>query len=473
MVPDSPTIQRRRARRAAAPFYRLVTPLLGQRATADSPALSDCTRVPARLRLGALVGVSTVMLAACGSAAHPQASPGSPRVQHISLWESHNGPPVGTAMTALVDKFNATHPLVQVTIVVTKASTKLLAAIPAGNAPVLAEISHYDGKFVKPGALLSWNGFLRGSRTVSAANFVPVAWKNGEVSGQHYRLQAGLKVSQVLYNENMFTAAGIGSAPSTWSQLAADAAKVKAKFPSVIPIGWKNSSAHELPSFLSDGGTLLKGSNSVGTAVNFDTAAGRESFSYFHSLYAAGLMQIHHGTTLREDFGAGKMAMIDGTSAGYAKALTTVNGRFSVGAFVEPAGSTGHAYNLAQGLGFVLPTGHTHVQDEAAWTFVQWWFGAPQQVYWAMQTGFAPETRAGIAAMPSTFLASHPGMVVTIQAAKSPYTLPRPISDSYNEVQASLDTEWFNAVTGTQSVTAALQTLQKQGDSYMSGASAI
>jgi ABC-type glycerol-3-phosphate transport system substrate-binding protein len=420
---------------------------------------------------GALVLVGTTGTAAFATSLAPRSQ--SPGPVAITLWESHNGYPAGDAMTVLANRFNATHKSIKLTIVVTKASTKLLAAIPTGTTPALAEISHYDGVYVKPGALLSWNGFMKGSSVVNQSNFVPSAWTNGEVGGQHYRLQASLKVSEVFYNMTMFHKAGITSAPTTWTQLATDAALIKAKIPGVIPLGWKNASAHELPAFLSDGGTLLKGGNSVGHAVNFNTPAGVESFSYFRSLYAANELQLHHGTTLREDFGASKMAMIDATSAGYAKALAAVGGKFKVGAFVEPAGSTGHAYNIAQGLGFVLPKGHSHAQDEAAWAFVQWWFEPAQQDYWAEQTGFSPETHAAITAIPTTFLATHPGLVVSMQAAVSPYTLPRPVSDSYNEVQAALDTEWFNAVTGKQSVAAALKTLEQQGNGYMSGASEI
>ncbi|MHB1711875.1 MAG: extracellular solute-binding protein [Acidimicrobiales bacterium] len=280
-----------------------------------------------------------------------------------------------------------------------------------------------------------------------------------------------MKVSIVDYNKTLFAKAGIASPPATWTALAADTAKLKAL--GVIPIGWKDSSAHILPALMSNGGTLLKGGNSVGTAVNFDSSAGRTTFSYFHSLYAAGELQLHHGTTLREDFAAGKMAMIDGTSAGYHKTLIGVGGKFPVGAFVEPAGSTGHATNLAQGFGFVLPKGHTHSQDEAALTFVKWWFEPVQQVRWAELTGYPPETRAGISAMPGSFLASHPGEAATIQAVESPYTVLRPVSDSYKEVQAALDTAFFDAVTGKTPVAAALAALQSRGDSYMSGASAI
>ena len=415
---------------------------------------------------GVLATVGTSAAAASTGAKSHHAAP-----IDIALWESHNGGPVGGAMTTLVNRFDATHKAVHVSIVVTKASTKLLAAIAAGNPPVLAEISHYDGQYVKGGALVSWNSFMKGSSVVNQSNMLPATWVNGEVQGQHYRLEADLKVSVVFYNKTMFKKVGITAPPRTWAQLALDAAKVKKL--GVIPLGWKDSSAHILPAFMSNGGTLLQGNNSVGTKVNFDSAAGLRTFSYFHSLYAAGELQFHHGTTLREDFGASKMAMIDGTSAGYQKALEAVGGKFPVGAFVEPAGSTGHATNLAQGLGFVLPKGHSHAQDEAAWTFVQWWFGAAQQVLWAERTGNAVETRAAIAATPKSFLASHPGLQASYDAAASPYTVPRPVSDSYNEVQAVLDTEFFDAVTGKTSVAAALKALEAQGNSYMSGASSL
>ncbi len=444
-------------------------------ARADTANHSATVRARTLPGLALLLATGSATLLAAAPTTSAASAPARPRSSAapvvIQLWESHNGGPVGGAMSALVKEFDATHKSVQVDIVVTKASSKLLAAIPAGDAPALAEISHYDGTLVKAGALVSWNSFMAGSTVVSPSNMLPVTWKNGFVQGQHYRLQTDLKVSEVFYNVDLFHKAGIESAPRTWTELAVDAKKLKAL--GVIPIGWKDSSAHILPAFLSNGGSMLRGSNSVGTAVNFDNAAGTKTFSYFRSLYAANELQFHHGTTLREDFAAGKIAMIDGTSAGYAKVLDAVSGKFPIGAFVEPAGTTGHAYNIAQGLGFVLPKGHTRAQDEAAWTFVQWWFEPAQQVTWAERTGFTPETRAAIAAMPASFLHTHPGLVASIAAGESPDTFARPVSDSYSEVQASIDAAFFDAVTGKQSVASALQTLEKQGNAYMSGASEL
>ncbi len=419
----------------------------------------------------AAVSASAVALAACGSSGAANTSSSS-KVVSFSLWESHNGGPVGGAMTTLVNEFNASHPSVHVSIVVTKASSKLPAAIAAGNPPVLAEISHYDGTLVKGLALQSWNPYLKKSSVFTPGNVFPAVYGNGEVAGgQHYRLEADAKVSEVFYNESMFQAAGITSPPATWSQLAADAAKLKSA--SVIPLGWKDSSAHILPAFMSNGGTLLSGSNSVGTRVAFNTAAMRTTLTQFHSMYAAGDLVFDHGTTLREDLASGHMAMIDGTSAGYQKVLNAVGGKFKVGAFVEPGGTTGHAANLVQGLGFVLPKGHTAAQDQAAWTFVQWWFESAQQVKWDELTGYAPETRAAMNAIPKSFLATHPGLQASLAAISSSYTVGRPVSDSYNEVQAVLDSVFQQVVTGAQGVSAGMAQLQKQGNSYMSGASAL
>jgi len=425
-------------------------------------------RMPAALTL---LSASAILLAACASSAVSPASNAKGGVQDVVLWESHNGPPVGTEMSAMVSKFDATHKNVHVSIDVTKASSKLQDALAAGDPPILAEISHYDGVYVKAHALVSWNSFMKGSSVVSKSNFVPTVWHNGEVNGQHYRFQTDVKVSIVDYNKTMFANAGITSPPATWTQLATDAAKLKTS--GVIPIGWKDSSSHILPAFASNGGTWLKGSMSVGHSVDFNNSAGVKTFSYFKSLYASGDLVLDHGTALREDLAAGKMAMIDGTSAGYQKTLTAVGGKFPVGAFVEPGGSTGHAYNMSQGLGFVLPKGHSHAQDEAAWTFVQWWYEPAQQVAWAEATGYPPETRAGIAAMPSSFLASHPGEAASIQAVESPFTFPRPVSNSYKEVQSALDSTFYDIVTGKESVSKGLASLDKTGNSYMSGASEL
>ncbi len=424
------------------------------------------------------VAAASLLLAACGStAAKPAASAAHQPVQ-ISFWESHSaGGPPGLAVQALVTQFDREYPKMRVDLTIAKASHKALGALAAGDAPVLAMISHYDGSFLNANALVPWNKILLGGKNpiMSAAteqSIFPVVLGNGEVNGQHYRLQADAKVSQLSYNEAMFAKAGITQPPATWTQLASDLALVKKAFPGVVPLAWKDSSAHILPPFLSNGGSLfLPGSG--GKKVDFLTPAATETFTYFRNLYHAGDMIFAHGSQIRADFASGHLAIADGTSAGYQKLLDAVGGKFPVGVVPYPKGSTGHSANLAQGLGFVLMVHNTKAQEKAAATFVNWWFQPKQQAYWGTHSGFPPETRAALSDIPQSFMNSHPGIAVAVQILESPHTIARPVSQAYKEVQASLDAEFYDAVTGHASVQAALQALQQQADAYLSGNSAL
>ena len=431
--------------------------------------------VTARIGMS-LAALGALVLAGCGTTSAASSPNPSPSNQTITLWESHSaGGPPGLAVAALVQQFNHTHPHIQVMLTVTKASHKGLAALAAGDAPVAAWISHYDGNFLSAHALINLNPWIHGPYGLSATErsaIFPVVWHNGEVNGQHYRLEVDAKVSQLTYNKALFAKAGIAAPPATWSELATDVAILKQKLPGVIPLAWKDSSAHILPPFMSNGGQIFQpGSHS--TKADFLTPAAVNTFTYFRNLYQKGEMILAHGSSIRADFGAGKLAIADGTSAGYQKILDAAHGQFPVGVFAYPAGSTGHTANLVQGLGFVLMINHTKAQDQAAMTFLNWWFSARPQAYWGTHSGYPPVDRLALPDIPQSYLSSHPGISIALQTLESPYTISRPIPTAYKEVQAVLDTAFYNAVTGRTSVQSALNTLQTQANNYLNGSSAL
>ncbi|NMP23173.1 extracellular solute-binding protein [Sulfobacillus harzensis] len=416
----------------------------------------------------------TVVLAGCGTgAANAAGASVKAETVTISFWESHSSSnPPGIALAHLIQEFNQTHKRVKVNLTITKASHKALGALAAGDAPVVAWISHYDGNFLAAHALVSWNKYFSGFPVAERNSIFPVVWSNGEVNGQHYRIQANAKVSELVYNKAIFAKAGIKSFPATWTQLAQDVSIIKQRVPGVIPLAWKDSSAHILPPFLSNGGKLFK--PGTGTKqVDFLSPAARETFSYFRNLYQQKEMIFAHGSAIAADFGAGKIAIADGTSAGYFLKVNAAHGAFPVGVAGYPTGSTGHSANLDQGLGFVMMVDHTPADYKAATTFISWWFSPKVQAYWGTHSGYPPETRAGLAAIPQSFFAKNPGVLVSAQALESPYTIPRPVPTAYKEVQSALDTAFYNAVTGRTTVQQSLQSLQKQADSYLSGQSAL
>jgi ABC-type glycerol-3-phosphate transport system substrate-binding protein len=131
-------------------------------------------------------------LVGCGVVqAQGKTSTSSLPVQVVTLWESHSPAlPAGKSMQALVDQFNRTHHRIHVDLTVTKASRKALAALPVGNAPVLAEISHYDGNYIKAHAVKSLNPYIGHGLSLSVTQSIyPDIWHNGEVNGRLLRQQ--------------------------------------------------------------------------------------------------------------------------------------------------------------------------------------------------------------------------------------------------------------------------------------------
>ena len=376
------------------------------------------------------------------------------------------------ALGHLIQQFNRTHRYTKVRLTITKASHKALGALAAGDAPVTAWISHYDGNFLNAHALQPWNRYLKAVPVAEQRSFYPVVWGNGLVGKQHYRIQADAKVSELVYNKAIFAKAGLSRFPTTWTELAKDASIIKRRVPGVIPLAWKDSSAHILPPFLANGGKLFR----PGThqrQVDFLTPAATKTFTYFRTLYQHHDLVIAHGSAIATDFGAGKIAIADGTSAGYLVKVNAAHGAFPVGAAPYPKGSTGHTANLDQGLGFVLMIHHTPAQYRAATTFLAWWFSPKTQAYWGTHSGYPPVTRAGLALIPKSYFVKNPGVSVSVKTLASPYTIARPLSDAYKEVQSALDSAFFNAVTGRTSVQSALHALQRQANAYLSGQSQL
>lgn len=432
----------------------------------------------------AVTGTAAGGVAALGGSA----AAASGRKIDLTLWESHSGStnPVAEAEAHIVGMFNSSQSTTHVAILETHASTKALAAAEAGSPPVIAEISHYDGPFVTGGLIINQtplmlakgSGFtpaqLRSFYPAAIINGrVPQALKNGEpVPGRQYRISAGSKVSEMFYAKAMFKRAGIAGCPATYNQLGTDLVKLKKRF-GFTPMGWKDSTPHIYPAIIANGGGIY---NPASKATTFDSPAGLTTFAQFRSWYARGLMVITHGSTMRAEMASKKLAIEEGTSAGWAKVLAATQGHVSVGVCPEPAGTSGHTGNLVQGLGFAIFSKHSAAEQAAAFQFVKFWNTPAAEAYWSMHSGYPPTTTSGAAALGSHFLNSYAGagQKVSIKEIASRYTTPRGASDSYAEVDAALDTAFFNYVTGKdKNLAATLKNLDAVAAKYLKNRAAI
>ncbi|MPY63956.1 extracellular solute-binding protein [Streptomyces spongiae] len=155
----------------------------------------------------------------------------------------------------LVEKYEADHPKVRVKVSVyswNQVDRKVKDMVAAGKAPDMAQIGAYADyaardQLYEAGQLLS---------IPVQADFLPQLSDAGKVSRIAYGLPFAASTRVLFYNKKLFADAGITSAPKTWSDLAADAAKLKAdgvKTPYALPLGPEEAQAETMQWLLSGG----------------------------------------------------------------------------------------------------------------------------------------------------------------------------------------------------------------------------
>jgi multiple sugar transport system substrate-binding protein len=147
-------------------------------------------------------------------------------------------------------------------------------------------------------------------------NLLPAFKEQGTYNGTQYGMPFTTSSRTLFYNKKMFTQAGISSAPQTWADVQADAAKIT-KMGNVgfgLPLGAEEAQAESLLWMLGDGGGYqTDGKYTINSAPNVT------AFTFLKGLVAAGDTEPNPGTVNRTDlwkeFADGKVGMINGSPA--------------------------------------------------------------------------------------------------------------------------------------------------------------
>ncbi len=149
------------------------------------------------------------------------------------------------------------------------------------------------------------------------SNLIPKFLNDGRYQGTDYGIPFTTSTRALYYNKKIFAAAGISSPPTTWAELQADAAKIKAKgyIGYGMPLGSEQAQAELLLWFLGNGGGYV---NSSGNYV-IDSAQNIATLNFMKQLAASGDTQPNPGGTDRKDvwaqFAQGKIGMVLGQPA--------------------------------------------------------------------------------------------------------------------------------------------------------------
>lgn len=153
----------------------------------------------------------------------------------ITFWHGYNADVETKYLDeTIIPAFEATHPNIKVEAVLVpydQFRRKLLIALSGGAAPDLARIDIiWTPQLADQGALADLGALMPDFATYSQ-QFLPGPLSTNLYNGKYYGLPLDTNTRVLVYNKDMFAAAGIGNPPTTVDEFLADCAKIRALGP--------------------------------------------------------------------------------------------------------------------------------------------------------------------------------------------------------------------------------------------------
>ena len=270
-----------------------------------------------RISGAALAAAAALALAACSSSGSSSASGGGGGTTTLKLVVADYGTGPSNASAkywdGIVTAFEKAHPDIKVnvtSIAWTNFDQQVQTMVQNKQYPDITE-GDYFSNYAKDGLLYSASDVLS-----DPGNLLPAFKAQGTYNGTQYGMPFTTSSRTLFYNKKLFTQAGISSAPQTWADVQADAAKIT-KLGNVgfgLPLGAEEAQAESLLWMLGDGG----GYQTAGK-YTINSAANVAAFTFLKGLVAAGDTEPNPGTVNRTDlwqqFAQGKVGMINGSPA--------------------------------------------------------------------------------------------------------------------------------------------------------------
>lgn len=411
-------------------------------------------------KFGAIVLLCLGLVVFSGCQAAPSVS-STDEVIHLTLWQGVNPPPNRDVLQRLVDRFNQTHPTIQVESLYVGQSDqqmpKLLAAV-VGNAPpnMLWNAPTLTGQLVELDALRPLEDWLANSprrREIDPTLFETMEWE-----GHVWSVPFDVNNVGIFYRPSLFDAAGITELPRTWGELRKVARQLtrpeRDQYGMLLPFGKGEWVVFTwLPFMWSAGGELVTRQENV-NLVNSGAIAALQFWQDLLNDGSAILSAPERGYEL-DKFLEGKVAMqLTGPwTLGQLQATGKDFAVMPIPTGLKPATSIG-GENL-----FIFKT--TPEEEQAAWEFAEYVLSEEFQTEWAIGTGYLPinlRSRQNPAYL--DFLAQQPALEVFLEQA--PYGRSRPIIPGYNRISESLGRAIESTLLGKSTPEAALKTSQSR-----------
>ena len=360
---------------------------------------------------------------------------------NLTLWQGINPPPNRDVFQKLVDKFNQTHPEIQVNAYYIgqpdQQMPKILTAV-VGNAPpdILWYGPQITGQLVELDAIAPLEDWLEGSPVQGEID--PALSEGMKLDGHTWSIPMATNNTAIFYRPSLFEEAGIDKLPATWEEFREAAEKLTRdgdgdgkidQHGVVLPLGKGEWTVFTwLPFMYSAGGELIE--NDRVNLVNPGAVAALELWSDLLENGWAILSAPERGYE-QDNFISGKVAMqITGPwTLGFLQSAGVDYGVFPIPAKDRQATVVGGEHL------FVMKTASE--RQQAALTFLEYVLGEEFQTEWSLGTGYLPvNLKTRQSQTYRDFVAQQPSLEVFLKQMAGARS--RPIIAGYRRLSESL-----------------------------------
>ncbi len=346
--------------------------------------LNSCWRVSL---IGLVVSLGLIFLSGCQGIRHKNDG-----VIHLTLWQAVNPPSHREIFQKLVDRFNQTHPNIQVESIfqpdpqLPKILTSVVANVPPD---ILSFQPEYTGQFMELGAIRPLEEWLEKSPLKS--DIRPNLLEAMELNGHIWSVPMQTSNVAIFYRPKLFEAARIRELPKTWEELRQAAKKLTIdrngdrrpeQYGILLPLGKGGWTVFSwFPFLFSAGGEIV--TNNRPNLMNPGAIA---ALQFWQDMIKDGSVMLSAPERGYEEdaFIAGRVAMqITGPWTLIMKSQVD-HQVLPIPAGVKPATATGTG-NL-----YVMKT--TPAREQAALKFLEYILSEEFQTEWSIKTGFLPVT---------------------------------------------------------------------------------
>lgn len=345
-----------------------------------------------------LAAVVALVAAGCGGDDSGDGTSGSGEPVEITFWHGQTQG-VAKLLEQMIEEFNKTHP----DIVVSKDSggvnsdrmlQKVTAGLQAGNYPDIAYIYGSDlANFAAGDQLVDLTDAID-SGEIDWDRFVRPAVDAVTVDGQPRAVPAFIDNLAVVYNEDIFDAAGVPYPKDDWSwnDFLSTAAELNDPGAGIAGFGWPGTGDEDTtwriwPLVWQGGGEIV---SDDGESVGFEGEPGQQALEQVARAADDGSVYIDStagAERMQQLFASGKMAM---NIAGPYSLPEYVDAGVNYGVVSLPSFTSEHTTIAGPDTWAVFDNGSERV--DAAIEFLNWFSEPEQQLRWISEAGSLPLT---------------------------------------------------------------------------------